>query len=169
MKNNTIILVDGENISYRYADKIKKYARRLGTVVEQKVYHRQKDPCTLQWTEKAKANGYKDICLCGGPAKNKVDHKMQKDARAYMQNPEIGIVCIVTSHSGFRCLSKDAAIAGKKLYFIGEEKARCVCAAPGQNSSCSSDRIIFCAINDSPTLFCAVNGIMRNNGKWQKT
>lgn len=56
MKNNTIILVDGENISYRYADKIKKYARRLGTVVEQKVYHRQKDPCTLQWTEKAKAN-----------------------------------------------------------------------------------------------------------------
>jgi uncharacterized protein (TIGR00288 family) len=123
MKNNTIILVDGENISYRYADKIKKYARRLGTVVEQKVYHRQKDPCTLQWTEKAKANGYKDICLCGGPAKNKVDHKMQKDARAYMQNPEIGIVCIVTSDSGFRCLSKDAAIAGKKLYFIGEEKA----------------------------------------------
>ena len=49
-------------------------------------------------------------------------YKMQKDARAYMQNPEIGIVCIVTSDSGFRCLSKDAAIAGKKLYFIGEER-----------------------------------------------
>ena len=123
MKNNTIILVDGENISYRYADKIKKYARRLGTVVEQKVYHRQKDYHTLRWTDKAKTSSYKDICLCGGPAKNKVDHKIQKDARKYMQNSEIDIICIATSDKGFRCLANDAAMTGKKLYFIGEDKA----------------------------------------------
>lgn len=124
MKQRTVILVDGENISYRYANKIEKHARRLGAVVvEQKVYHRQKDPYTLQWTEKTKTTNYKDICLCGGPAKNKVDHKMQKDARAYMQDPEIDMVCIATSDKGFRCLAKDAAKAGKELCFIGEEKA----------------------------------------------
>ena len=30
MKNNTIILVDGENISYRYADKIKNLLTEYG-------------------------------------------------------------------------------------------------------------------------------------------
>lgn len=125
MKQRTVILVDGENISYRYADKIEKHVRCLGAVVvEQKVYHRRMDPYTLRWTEKAKTTNYKDICLCGGPAKNKVDHKMQKDARAYMQDPEIDLVCIATSDKGFRCLAKDAAKTGKELCFMGEGKAQ---------------------------------------------
>ena len=70
-----------------------------------------------------KTSSYKDICLCGGPAKNKVDHKIQKDARKYMQNSDIDIICIATSDKGFRCLANDAAMTGKKLYFIGEDKA----------------------------------------------
>lgn len=122
MKKRIIILVDGENVSYKQADKITALSRRLGNVVDRKVYHRQKDPTTRLWTEKTKNSPYKDICLYGGPGKDKVDHKMQKDARRYMRLPEIDMVCVVTSDGGFRCLVEEDD-AREKLCFIGEKKA----------------------------------------------
>ena len=123
MKKKTIILVDGENVSAKNAERIVALGNRLGNVAERKVYHHQKDPITRQWTEKSRGGDYKDIRLCGAPAKDKVDRKMQKDARAYLKNPDIGMVCVVTSDGGFRCLAEDAASAGKKLCFIGGKQA----------------------------------------------
>ena len=123
MKQNTIILVDGENISAKNAERIIAISNRLGHVAERKVYHHQKDPVTRKWTEKSKGGCYKDIRLYGAPAKNKVDHKMQKDARAYLRKPDVGMVCVVTSDGGFCCLAEDARAAGKKLCFIGGKQA----------------------------------------------
>ena len=123
MKKRIIVLVDGENVSYKRADEITAISHRLGKVVEQKVYHRQKDQITRPWTEKTNASRYKDICLIGGPEKDKVDLKMQKDARQYMQKPDIDMVCVVTSDGGFDCLADAAHAAGKQLCFIGEKKA----------------------------------------------
>lgn len=123
MKRRIIVLVDGENVSYKRADEITALSCRLGKVVEQKVYHRQKDQFTRPWTEKTKAGKYKDICLHGGPEKDKVDLKMQKDARQYLQKPDIDMVCVVTSDGGFDCLVDAAHTAGKQLCFIGERKA----------------------------------------------
>ncbi len=123
MKQKTIILVDGENISAKNAERIVTVSNRLGSVAERKVYHHQKDQATRRWTEISKGGDYKDIQLYGAPAKNKVDRKMQKDARAYMKRPDVGMVCVVTSDGGFRCLAEDAAAAGKKLCFIGEKKS----------------------------------------------
>lgn len=122
MKKRIIILVDGENVSYKKADKITALSHRLGHVTERKVYHLQKDPATRRWTETSKNSTYKDICLYGGPGKDKVDHKIQKDARRYMRMPDVDMVCIVTSDGGFRCLIEEAG-ARKKLCFIGEKKA----------------------------------------------
>ena len=119
MKKKTIILVDGENISAENADKIVTASTKLGVVAERKVYHRLEDQSTRAWTEKTKSGDYKDILLYGGPAKNKVDRKMQKDARLYMKDPDVVMVCVVSSDGGFRCLAEDAAAAGKKLCFIG--------------------------------------------------
>ena len=119
MKKKTIILVDGENVSAKNAERIVAITDRLGAIAERKVYHHQKDRATRAWTEKSKGGDYKDIRLCGAPAKDKVDRKMQKDARRYMKSPDIGMVCIMTSDGGFRCLAEDAAAAGKKLCFIG--------------------------------------------------
>jgi hypothetical protein len=119
MKKKTIILVDGENISAKNADRIISKGNCLGFVAERKVYHHQKDPSTRAWTEKSKGGDYKDIQLYGHPAKDKVDRKMQKDARRYMKDPDVAMVCVVTSDGGFRCLAEDAATAGKKLCFIG--------------------------------------------------
>ena len=118
----TIVLVDGENIGCMRAEDIDVLARRYGTVVERRVYHRGKDPATRNWTEKAKNGLYKDIRLDGGPEKDKIDRKIQKDARHYMRSPKYARVCIVSSDGGFCCLAKENA-APKKLRFIGEKKA----------------------------------------------
>ena len=123
MKKHTVVLVDGENISAKRADEILSATDRLGYVSERKVYHRQKDPSTRPWTEKTKTHPYKDICLFGEPEKDKVDRKMQKDARQYLKSPQVGTVCVVTSDAGFRCLAEDAKVSGKKLCIIGEKKA----------------------------------------------
>ena len=120
MKQRTVILVDGENISYKKADEITALSRRLGNVVERKVYHRQKDPITRMWNKKT---AYKNIHIPGEAEHNKIDHRIQKDARKYMQSPDIDLVCVVSSDSDFCCLREDAAAAGKLLCFIGEKKA----------------------------------------------
>ena len=123
MKKKTIILVDGENISAKYAERIIAISNRLGNVTERKVYHHQKDPVTRQWSERAKDGDYKDILLYGPPAKDKVDLKMQKDARAYLRKPEVDMVCVVTSDGGFHHLAGDAQSAGKRLCFIAGKQA----------------------------------------------
>ena len=120
MKQRTVILVDGENISYKKADEITALSRRLGNVVERKVYHRQKDPITRMWNKKT---AYKNIHIPGKAAHNLIDHKIQEDARNYLKSPEIDIVCVVSSDSDFCCLAEDASASGKDLYFIGEKKA----------------------------------------------
>lgn len=118
MQKKTIILIDGENISAKNADRIMTISNRLGSVAERKVYHHQNDRGTRAWTEKSKGGEYKDIQLYGGPAKDKVDRKIQKDARKYLKEPDVAMVCVVTSDGGFRCLADDAAAAGKRLCFI---------------------------------------------------
>ena len=120
MKQRTVILVDGENISYKKADEITALSRRLGNVVERKVYHRQKDPITRMWNKKT---AYKNIHIPGEAEHNKIDHRIQKDARKYMQSPDIDVICVVSSDSDFCCLREDAAAAGKLLCFIVEKKA----------------------------------------------
>ncbi len=119
----TIILVDGENISAKKATQILAITNRLGKIVERKVYHHKGDQSTREWTDRARGGAYKDIRLYGPPAKDKVDRKMQRDARAYMKRQEVDTVCIVTSDGGFRCLVEDAQVAGKKLCFIGAKQA----------------------------------------------
>ena len=123
MKKKTIILVDGESISANHAEQILALDNRFGKVAERKVYHHQKDQGTRKWTEKARTGDYRDIRLYGPPAKDKVDRKMQRDARAYLRKDDVGMVCVVTSDGGFRCLAGDAAAAGKKLCFIGGKRA----------------------------------------------
>ena len=119
----TVVLVDGENVSAKRADEILRLARRFGQVDLLRVYHRQKDPITRAWTEKAKVSAYTDVCLFGGPEKNKIDRKIQKDAQRYFSAEHIGGVVVVSNDADFRCLAEDAAAAGKRFGVIGEKQA----------------------------------------------
>ncbi|MCR5136639.1 MAG: NYN domain-containing protein [Oscillospiraceae bacterium] len=122
MKNRTILLIDGENIGHNRADDIERLARRLGSVTKRRVYHLRNDPATRPWAEKSREGRYTDIPLDGTPEKDKIDRKIQEDARHFMRSPKYDRVCIVSSDGGYCCLSEETA-AEEKLCFIGERKA----------------------------------------------
>ena len=122
MERKVIILIDGENISAKKADRIVMVSNSLGIDIVRRVYHRRKDPATREWAQKCESGDYKEICIPGRPARNKVDHVIQKEAREYMKKDDIDLVCIVSSDGDFCCLEADAANAGKELCFIVGKK-----------------------------------------------
>lgn len=124
MKKNTLLLIDGENISHNKAEVILQVAAMQGVLLKGKVYGRQSDPSTKGWSGKAKKLGLQDIRLYGTPEKDKVDKKMQKDARKeIMLNKSIDIICFATSDGGFANTITELRALGKRVVVIGEKKA----------------------------------------------
>ena len=120
-KQNTGLLIDGENVGAKKANAILNAARSQGKLYEGKVYGRQKDVHTRRWSDKAKEYGISDIRLCGGPEKNKVDNKIKKDARRLItQHKNVDIVCIATNYVDIIC---ELRSMGKRVVVIGEKQA----------------------------------------------
>lgn len=123
-KRNMAIFIDGENISYKKADKIMKISNSLGILYEAKVYARQKDLCTRRWSDMAKKHGITDIRLFGGSEKNKVDRKIKKDAKKeILRHKNIDIVCLVTSDLDYIDTISFLRSQGKQVVVLGEKKA----------------------------------------------
>lgn len=51
-KRNTALFIDGENISAKHAKAIMKIARKQGEINSAKVYGRQCDIYTREWSER---------------------------------------------------------------------------------------------------------------------
>lgn len=123
-KKNSLLLIDGENISYKKADAIMKSAMDQGVLYKGKVYGRQKDVCTKGWSEKAKEYMIQDIRLYGEPQKDKADKKIRKDAKKEVtHNKCIDVVCIATSDGGYLDTIKELRSQKKRVVVIGEKKA----------------------------------------------
>lgn len=123
-KKNTALFIDGENISHKKVDSILSVVKKQGELYSARVYGLQKDEYTKEWSKKAKEYGIKDIRLCGAPAKDKVDKKIQKDAyNEIVQEKNIDIVCIVTSDNGYVNTVRKLREQGKRVVVIGEDKA----------------------------------------------
>ncbi len=124
VKQNTGLLIDGENVSAKKASAILDAAKAQGKLYEGKVYARQKDIRTRRWSDKARECCISDIRLYGGPEKNKVDNKIKKDARRLInQHKNIDIVCIATSDSDYVDIVKELRSMGKRVVVIGEKQA----------------------------------------------
>ena len=124
-KRNTALFIDGENISARYADIIMKIAKRQGKIDSAKVYGRQCDTYTREWSEKAKFRSeLKDIRLYGRPEKDKVDRKIQKDAlNTSKEAKNVDIYIFATSDQGYCPTIIKLRELGKRVIVIGEKKA----------------------------------------------
>ena len=124
MKKNTLLLIDAENVSHKKADVIMRWVKLQGVIDKGKVYGRQKDLHTKGWSEKSRKYGLEDIRLYGPPQKDKVDKKIQKDARREIsEHRNLDIVCLVTSDSGYVNMVNELRSRGKRVVVIGEEKA----------------------------------------------
>lgn len=123
-KKNTALFIDGENISCKKVSAIMAAAQQQGILFSERVYGLQKDFSTRAWSDKAKEYGISDIRLFGGPAKNKVDRKIQKDVkREITQHKNVDIVCVATSDKGYAVTIRELRARGKRVVVIGEDKA----------------------------------------------
>ena len=115
-KENTALFIDGENISCKKVNAIMDAVKQQGVLFSGRVYGLQKDNGTRRWSDKAREHGIADIRLCGGPEKNKVDRKIQKDVkREITQHKNIDIVCVATSDKGYAGTILELRARGKKL------------------------------------------------------
>ena len=123
-KENTALFIDGENISCKKVNAIMDAVKQQGVLFSGRVYGLQKDNRTRRWSDKAREHGIADIRLFGGPEKNKVDRKIQKDVkREITLHKNIDIVCVATSDKGYAGIILELRARGKKVVGIGESKA----------------------------------------------
>ena len=123
-KQNTELLIDGENLGSKKVKKIMKAAKSQGILYEGKVYGRQCDGYTKKWSEKAGEYGISDIRLCGGPDKDKVDNKLKKDARRLITNQKnVDVICIATNDGGYVDVIEELRSQGKRVVVIGTDDA----------------------------------------------
>ena len=123
-KKNMELLIDGENIGSKKAEEIMNVAKKQGVISEGKVYGRQKDRRTKRWHQKVGECGLKEIRLCGGPEKNKVDKKIKKDARKItVEHKNVDVICIATNDGGYADIIGELRALGKRVVVIGEHNA----------------------------------------------
>ena len=123
---NVFAYIDAENIPSKFWEKITRYISCLVDKWSAKVYALQKDHATMGWHEVAKTNdNVKEIRLCGGPAKNKVDKKIIRDIRRLIGNctPTETCVFIVSSDSDYRVVVTELKEAGVLVIGIGAAKS----------------------------------------------
>lgn len=123
-KRNTAVFIDGENVAAKNAALILSIIRSKGRIDSAKVYGIQKDQSTRKWAEVASVTkDMKDIRLCGGSARNKVDRKIKLDTlKNVKSSPNIDIVVIVSSDQGYAGNVKQLRKMGKHVIVIGEKK-----------------------------------------------
>ena len=123
-KENTALFIDGENISCKKINAIMNAAKQQGVLSSKRVYGLQNDNRTRRWSDKAREYGIADIRLFGGPEKNKVDKKIQKDMkREIIQHKNVDIVCLVTSDQDYVATICELRSCGKRVVVIGEDRA----------------------------------------------
>ena len=123
---NVFVFVDGENIPSMYYEDIRHEIEWLADERQARVYARQLDQGTKGWHKVAMKDPcrVKEIRLCGGPAKNKVDKKIIKDMQHVVRDcePSETLVFLVTSDSDYAPTVRTMRSAGVRVVGIGEEK-----------------------------------------------
>lgn len=170
------LLIDAENISPRYIEKIMKEVVKQGDLIYRRIYR--------DWTSES-AIGWKDVILEHGlcpvqqysytTGKNATDFAIIIDAMDILYTGSADAFCLVTSDSDFTRLAMRLKEAGKRVVGMGEKKVP-------KPFTCCCDEYIYLdvAITDEddedyfvPTakeeLGKFMEGIIRQNDEKQKT
>lgn len=117
------VLIDGDNISPKYAEYIRQEAARIGRIKIFRLYGSISSPSVRAWYNVMPKYGISPMLqIWYTQGKSVADQALTIDAMDILYGGEIDVICLVTSDSDFTKLAYRIKESGKVLVGMGEQK-----------------------------------------------
>ncbi len=123
-QKNIALLIDAENISYKYIDTIFDELKEYGNVTIRKLYGDLSKEQTKPWIEPVQKYAIIPVQQYqNSVGKNSSDMALVIDAMDILYNNPVDVFCIASSDSDFTRLASRIRQEGKMVFGMGESKA----------------------------------------------
>lgn len=123
MENRIAILIDGDNISPKYAEYIKKEAEHIGRIKISRLYGSISSPTVKSWYGVMPGQGITPMLqISYANGKSIADQALTIDAMDILYSGQIDTFCLVSSDSDFTKLVYRLKEAGITVIGMGEQK-----------------------------------------------
>lgn len=122
-ENQVAVLIDGDNISPKYAEYIKQEAMRIGRIKIFRLYGSVSSSSVRSWYKVMPKHAISPVLqITYTKGKSIADQALTIDAMDILYNGEIDVICLVTSDCDFTKLAYRIKESGKTLIGMGEHK-----------------------------------------------
>lgn len=123
MEKRVAVLIDGDNISPKYAEYIRKEAERLGRIEICRLYGTINSPTVKSWYRVMPMQGITPMLqISYANGKSIADQALTIDAMDILHSGQIDVICLVSSDSDFTKLVYRIKEAGMTVIGMGEQK-----------------------------------------------
>jgi uncharacterized protein (TIGR00288 family) len=123
MEERIAILIDGDNISPKYAEHIRKEAEHMGRIKISRLYGSISSPSVRSWYSVMPGQGITPMLqISYANGKSIADQALTIDAMDILYSGQIDTVCLVSSDSDFTKLVYRLKEAGITVIGMGEKK-----------------------------------------------
>lgn len=125
MERQVAVLVDGDNISSKYAEYIKQEASQYGNVKIFRLYGSINCPNVKAWYKIMPGKGIMPMLqICYANGKSVADQALTIDAMDILYSGKVDVFCIVSSDSDFTKLVYRIKESGAYVVGMGEQKTK---------------------------------------------
>lgn len=125
MEKQVAVLIDGDNISSKYAEYIKQEASQYGNVRIFRLYGAINCPTVKQWYKIMPGKGIMPMLqICYANGKSVADQALTIDAMDMLHAQNVNVFCIVSSDSDFTKLVYRIKESGCIVIGMGEQKTK---------------------------------------------
>lgn len=123
MEKRVAILIDGDNISSKYAEYIKQEAMRIGKIKVCRLYGSVSSPSVRAWYPVMPLHGIMPVLqISYANGKSITDQALTIDAMDILYSKGIDVICLVSSDSDFTKLAYRIKEEGIQVIGMGETK-----------------------------------------------
>lgn len=123
MEKQVAILIDGDNISPKYAEYIKQEALRVGRIKICRLYGSIDSSSVKSWYKVMPLQGITPVLqMSYANGKSIADQALTIDAMDILYTGDVDVICLVSSDSDFTKLAYRMKEAGKTVIGMGEQK-----------------------------------------------
>lgn len=125
MEKQVAILIDGDNVSSKYAEYIKQEALHYGNVKIFRLYGSITSPSVRNWYKVMPIQGIVPMLqITYANGKSIADQALTIDAMDLLYSGDVDVFCIISSDSDFTKLVYRLKEAGKNVIGMGEKKTK---------------------------------------------